>query len=28
MDVQDSPSEDLNAEARTLGRAGDNGARQ
>jgi ethanolamine utilization protein EutN len=28
MDVQDSPSEDLNAEARTLSRAGDNGTRQ
>ena len=28
MDVHDSPSEDLNAEARALLRAGDNGTRQ
>ena len=28
MDVQDSPSEDLTAEARTLAPAGDNGTRQ
>ena len=28
MDVQDSPSEDLAAEARTLAPAGDNGTRQ